>query len=165
MADLPNGTEYTNLFDQYKLNAIKVTFRPRYDNFSGNDTVDTVLPGITNQQGTMLHIIKDPRDTTGPSGTYTSANFNTFCEKGGVRSYQGIKPVTVYFKPMINQTIEGQNINRVPPKWINTNDYTAGTPVVYNGFHAFATDFNFNGSFGQGFDVFVTYYMTFKNMK
>lgn len=45
----PNVSEYTNLFEQYKINKLTFTLRPRYDSFSGENTTDTTPPGVTNQ--------------------------------------------------------------------------------------------------------------------
>lgn len=164
--DMTNVSELTNLFDTYRLAAYKITFRPRYDNFSGNDTTDTVLPGVINQSGTMLHIVKDPWSTVTPTGTYSSANLNTFLEQGNkVKTYSGNKPVSVYIRgPTINNVVEGPfNVQRIRSPWLNTNG--GGTAIYHNGFHVFAQDVNLTGVFGQSWDVFVTYYLMVKNLK
>lgn len=165
LGQLPSASEFTALFDAYKISAIKLTFRPRYDNFAGNDTTDTALPGITNNNGTMMHIIRDPRSTVAPSGTYTSATLNQFLENGGGRSYMGTKPINIYFKPMNDTAIAtGATAavrSRVSSRWLNT----ANTDVVHYGVHVFAQDVNFTGLFGNAFDVFVTYYMKFKSLR
>lgn len=165
MNSMPSVGEFTPLFDQYRINAIKFTFRPRYDSFAGNDTVDTTLPGVTNQGGTQLHIINDPYSIIGASGTYNSTNLNTFLEQGSVKSYNGNRAVSVYYKPTINKTVDGaaggNNVERARAPFLNANN----TSVVHNGFHVFAQDINLTGAFGQSFDVFVTFYMTWKNLR
>jgi len=60
LQQIPSYTELTNLWDRYRIAGVKVTFRPRFTEFAGNDTVDTTLPGITNQSGAYVHIIADP---------------------------------------------------------------------------------------------------------
>ena len=65
---IPNWSEYQALFDEYKVNWFKYTFRPRYDSFAGNDTTDTTLPGVTNQSTTYLHTLVDPKTYITPSG-------------------------------------------------------------------------------------------------
>jgi hypothetical protein len=157
-----NNGEFTNLFDQYKICALKFVFRPRYDNYAGNDTVDTTLPGVTNQGGTMLHIVNDPYSIVTPSGVYNSANLNVFFEQGNkVKTYNGNRAVSVYFKPTIRNTISGSSVNITRSKWINTPD--AGIP--HYGFHVFAQDVNLTGVFGQSFDVYVTTYIMCKNAR
>lgn len=160
---MTTATDITNLFDQYKINAIKYTFRPRYDNFAGNDTVDTVLPGVTNQAGTMIHIVKDPYYIGTPTGVYNTTTLNTFLEQGNVRSYQGNKPFSIYFKPTISSEAGTVTVGkRVRSRWLSTAN---GTNIQHYGFHMFAQDVNMTGTFGQSWDVFVTYYLSAKGLK
>lgn len=162
---MPSIAEFTAMFDQYRINAVKITFRPRFDNFGGNDTTDTTLPGVTNQAGCMMHVCKDPYSVVGPTGTYTSANLNAFFEQGNVRTYTGNRAFSVYYKPTINKTVDGaggsNNVERARAPYINSNNIQ----VVHNGFHVFAQDVNLTGTFGQSFDVYITYYMTWKNLR
>lgn len=165
LSQLPSAADFTNLFDAYKISAIKLTFRPRFDNFAGNDTTDTTIPGITNNNGTMVHVIKDPRSTVVPSGTYTSATLNSYLENGSVQTHQGIKPINIYWTPMVDVAVAtGASAfprSRSLSRYLNTNN----TDVVHYGCHVFMQDANFTGLFGNAYDVFVTYYMKFKNLK
>lgn len=159
---VPNYTELQTLFDQYKINGIKYTFRPRYDSFAGNDTVDTTLPGVTNQGGCNVHVINDPYSVIVPGGTYTSGTLNNFLEQGSARTYQGIKPFSVYFKPSVSTTISSDaSARRIRAPWLLTS--SAG--LNHAGFHVFAQDPNLTGNFGQAFDIFVTVYMSFKGAR
>lgn len=162
LQDLPSYTEITSLFDQYKINAIRVKFVPRFDSFGGDNTTDTTLPGITNQAGTQLHIIKDQRATMAPSGTYTRTNLNTFLENGKVKTYTGNRPITVYFKPAVTNNV-GASVQAafLWAPWLQTSS----ADIVHYGFQAFASDANLNGSFGNSWDVFVTYYMMVKGLR
>lgn len=162
-SQIPNITEYTALFDKYKVMSIKFTFRPRYDNFAGNDTTDTTLPGTTAQGGTNMHVIIDPTSNVTPSGTYDSANLNRFLENGKVRSYTGNKPISVYIKyPCVAEDTNGTaNARYERAKWYSTN--LPG--VQHRGFHAFLQDTNLTGTFNQTFDVFVTYNIVFRGSK
>lgn len=163
MIQLPSNGEFTGPFDRYKINAIKVTFRPRYDGFSGNDTTDTTLPGITNQGTTMAHVVNDPTSNVTPGGTYTSATLNNFLENGRAKTYMGTKPFSVFFKPMINQTVGGVAAGRrIKAPYLQTS---TALSVDHNGFHVFLQDVNLTGVFNQGFDVFVTYYFSCKGVK
>lgn len=164
-SQLPNSTELINLFDRYRINAFKYTFRPRYDSFAGNDTVDTTLPGITNQAGNYAHVIVDRESNLVPTGAYTTAVLNSFLEQGSrVKTYQGIKPFSVYVKkPLVNQEVSGVGGGRrVPSPWLQT---AVAASVTHNGFHVFMQDVNLTGITGQTFDVFVTVYMQLKGMR
>lgn len=162
LSQLPNVGELTSLFDQYKISALKFTFRPRYDGFMGNDTTDTTIPGVTNQGKTQVHIVNDPKSTIAPGGVYNSGTLNSFFEQGRVKTRGGNRPFSVYFKPTVANDADGVNIatyQRAP--WLNTTT----NAIVHRGFHIFLQDINLTGVFGQSYDVFVTPYMKFKNMR
>lgn len=159
--DLPSSAEFTALFDEYRINGIKVVFRPRFDNFSGNDTTDTTLPGVTNQSGVNLHICKDPRGVISPSGVYGPSTLNAMFEHDNIRSYNGNKAISVYYKPTVVNTVDGSAAKYTYAPWLST----AYPGLNHFGFSAFAQDINFSGTFGQSWDIFVTYYMQFRGMK
>lgn len=163
VANIPSSAEFTNLFDTYRIKGVRITFRPRYSGFSGNDTTDTTLPGITNQAGNYVHVINDPYSTVTPSGTYTTTNLNSFLENGNVKTYNGNKPFSVYVsKPTIDTYRGGTaTASRVKAPWMQTT--AANQP--HNGVHVFLQDTNMTGTSGQTFDVFYTIYAQFKNLK
>lgn len=160
LGNVPNVSEYVSVFDTYRVNSIKYTFRPRYDSFAGNDTTDTTLPGVTNQGGSDVHVIVDPKSTTNPSGTYTTANLNAFLENGKVRTYSGNKPFSFLIKyPCVLDDINGvaaTNLRKAP--FLSTKN----TTINHRGAHVFISDVNLTGNFGNSWDVFVTLNMTFK---
>lgn len=157
---IPNWADYTSIFDQYKVNALRYTFRPRYDNYSGNDTTDTTVPGITNAFDTRIYVVNDPYSTIGPTGTYSLPILNSFLEQGNVKMYKGGRDVNVYFKPSINLATEAGNNMRRRASWLNVTNNNA-----HNGFHIFLHDSNFAAIFAQSYDVFITAYMTFRNQR
>lgn len=152
-SDMPNWGEYSAVFDEYRINAVKVTFLPRYDSVDASSS--TVVPNA--------HIIIDPASTMIPSGTYTSANLNTLLENSGVRTKRLNKPVSVYFKPKIAiQAFGGAtNVLQTSTKFLKTND----TSVDYRGFHIFVQPTNFDTPTNCKLDVFYTYYVTFRNTR
>lgn len=159
---IPNWNDYFNLFDAYKINALKYTFRPRYDNYSGNDTTDTTIPGITAASSINMHVVNDPYSTVVPAGLFSAATFNSFMEQGNVKSYTGNKPFSVYFKPTINISTEAGNNMRRKAGFLNVNLNNS-----HSGFYIFAQPYNmvdFN-SVNQQFDVFITVYMTLRNLR
>lgn len=163
LADIPNVTEYTNLFDMYRITSLKWTFRPRYDSFAGNDTTDTTLPGVTNQAGVHLHAVIDPRSGITPTGTYTSGTLNAFLENGKVRSYNGNKAVNLIIKyPCIADDVNAtSNSKFIRAPYISCNQNS----VAHRGVHVFLQDINLTGTFGQSFDVFCTVNMTLKGQR
>lgn len=160
LQNITNYNEYTAVFDTYRINSLKFTFRPRYDSFAGNDTTDTTLPGTTAQGGTNAHVIIDPKSSVTPTGTYTSANLNAFLENGKVRSYTGNKPFSVTVKyPTITDdvnSVTGAIFKRAP--FLSTKN----TNILHRGMHVFLQDTALTGVFNQSFDIFVTMNVTFR---
>lgn len=161
MATMPNLSEYTALFDQYKINGVKVTLRPRW---TGADGSDATTAGTTNKPLQSVHYIVDPLSQVSRSGAYTSSTFNSFCENGNVKSVQGIKPIDIYWKPMHNEDAGGTSTARfVGPRYLSLKDATA---VQQSGVHIFLQDPNFaNAGAGWGYDVFFTFYFQLRGMK
>lgn len=161
---LPSVSEFTNMFDEYKLSAIKVTFRPRYDSVSINSVVDgTSQPNITQPQA-YAHVIVDPASTTLPSGIYNNGTLNTFLENGGIKTYTLNRPFSVYFRPKVRTSANGGSSASVVQSspWLRTSD----TGVVHNGFHMFLqqNDFSIGANYIR-LDTFVTYYFQVKSMR
>lgn len=157
--------DITNMFDEFKICALKYEFHPRFSGFNGNDTTDTTLPGVTNQAGTKLHILADKKSTLTPTGTYTSSTLNSLMENGEVKTYSGNRKVVVFVRnPTIGEILTGgATVQRFTPSpWLRTDN---GNGIQHYGFHAFAQDNNFNGSFGQSWDIFVTAYIACRNLK
>lgn len=151
--NIPNWSEYQALFDQYRINGVKATFRPRYDSFAGNDTTDVTLPNITNQAGCLMHVINDPTSSVTPTGVYGSTVLQSFMEQGNVKTYSGNKAFSIYFKPTIEDNIVSGTQRRKAP-WLQTKDNS----IPHWGFHVFAQDVNLTGNFGQSFDIYYTFY-------
>lgn len=165
LGDMPNFNDYANIYDSYKINKFTITLRPRYDGFNGNDTVDTVLPGVTNQGATRVHVVIDPkrRSNDGPTGAYTSATLNLFLERGNAKTYSGNKPIKITCKyPCILDDMNGNaNSKATRAPWLQTNI----TNIGHQGIHVFLQDINLTGTFGQSFDVFYTFDISFKGQR
>lgn len=160
---IPSIAEYVAVFDSYRINSFTVTFRPRYDGFAGNDTMDVTLPNITAQGSTTLHAIIDPRSSIIPTGTYSASNLNVFLENGRVKSYTGTKPIklTVKYPCVAEDTNGNTNAKYVRGSYYSTNQ----TGVVHRGIHVFLQDINLTGTFNQAFDTFYTLNVTFKGAR
>lgn len=160
LSNMPDQAQYTSIFDQYKITGVLTTFIPRFDNFDGSNRTTV---GTTNSSGVALSIINDPYTVVSPSGTYTSANYNTFAEQGRVRLYEAGKTITVYSKPTIANTLLSGSNQLVKAPWLQTSNNL----TVHYCFHAFAHDHNFSGSFmtSQAWDVYTTFYISFRGMR
>lgn len=156
---IPSIADYVNLFDLYRIKAIRVKFVPKYDSFAGNETT----AATTRVWGVQPHYIIDPYNTVTPTGTYTAATYATFAEGGNVKQRNGNQPFSVYFKPVVLDTVAGVSRRPMRSPWLQTLDAT----VPHGGFQMFMTDYNFSGTGfnNQGYNLFVTYYLQFKGMK
>ena len=159
---MPETSMFSSIFETYRINWIKYTFRPRYDNFSGNDTTDTTLPGVTNQGQDWVHVIIDPKSLTVPSGTYGSSTLNSFLQSGRVRTYKGSQPFSITIKyPCIRDDLNGvTNAKARRPPFID-----CAQSLEHYGAHIFIQDVNMTGTFGNSYDVFTTMNVTFKGQK
>lgn len=159
ISSLPALSEFTALFDQYKINGVKITLRPKFDNYAGNDNTSV----STTRQSTNVHYIVDPNSNVTPTGVYSSATCNAFLENGRVRSSSGTRTINIYYRPKIAATNQGiSDSERTGPRWLSLANSQA---VLQNGVHIFMQDSNFANNQTQAFDVFYTYYMQFRGTK
>lgn len=151
-----NYTEFTNVFDRYRVNGMRVDFYPRFDHLAGPVTGATPM---TVAKPHMV-IVKDPYSNISPSGAYTAANLNTLLENGG-KVYDATRPIRVYWKPVIPFTVSGGVAFKRAP-FLRTSE----TGILHRGFHAFAYQNNFSTAVTDLiWDVHVTMYVTFKDLR
>lgn len=152
-SDVFNATDFTNLFDEYKINAIKLKFVPRYD---GNDA-----GSASPQNSAMVSVCYDTRSSLTPSGSYSSATYNAFSEQGLVKTYATLRPFTVYWKPSLRQPNFIAGSKFLGPQWLPT----AATTETHYGPHIFMHDMNFTASFRNSYDIFITHYISLRGVK
>lgn len=121
---LPNYTEFTNLFDQYRLNKLSIRFLPL--------RTETIT-GTTNSNAcTMYYTLADQDDIATPTSL------------GQLLQHQDLhvqvldKPFTIVFdKPRFQkfvQTLGAGNqpgILSTPGEWINSSSSSGGSAVIY----------------------------------
>lgn len=166
LTQVPNYTEITALFDQYRINAIKYTL---IANFSA---VDANYPGGVNVPSwpmkPSVHICYDKYTSVAPSGTYTQTNFNSFIEQGKVKTVRDpFKPINIYItKPTIYawSAATGSSSDLKVAPFMNTVNFAG---VNHYGPQVFISDPNFSGSSfpAYSWDIYVTVYMQCKNQK
>lgn len=152
LSALTNVAEYTSLYDLYKINAVKITFTPRWDGFDAGSaaTVGVNCP--------ILSWYVDPYAYVGPTGTYSSATYNSFLEaaNGRVRSRQMNKSVSVYWKPkVLDSGVATNQFKRCP--WLSTANNTQQMRQLF----VFLHDANFANAI-PGFSMDVEYTLYFQ---
>lgn len=160
---LTNRAEYAALYDLYRLRAVKYEFLPKMGAIVQTQVVGATPATTSGNDPPRICIIKDPQSTLTPSGTYTSTNLNTLLENGG-KIYRGDRKFSVYLRPKVTEQYGGGANRFVSPMWTSTD--ATGLAMEHRGFHMFLFRNNFNTSQSDfAFDVFVTYYLQFKNPK
>lgn len=158
LSGLPNLSEYTVLFDAYKISGIKYRFVPRNMDYN----LGQINPTGTFYDVPMVSIINDPTSVVLPSGAYTMATYNTFAETGSLRRIRGDKEFTIYMKPLIQEQYGSGALRYIKPRFTATD--SNGQTMPHRGFHIFWHNFNFSSTFTE-YDVYVTYYITFKGQR
>lgn len=153
-----NFAEFANVFDEYKINGIKVTYRPRYDSVSPAD----VTAGARKMIATYC---VDGASTVIPSGLFTIANLNTLLENSKTRQVSAEKKFSIYYKPMVQDGVNGSSSagRTIRCPWLKTDQ----TAVPFAGFHLFIHSNNFNVPTVASpvYDQYITVYAQFRNLK
>lgn len=151
LSDLPNYTEFTNLFDAYKITGVSIKFVPAY-----TDTVSTTQL-TAGDVGAFVWVV-DYDDST----NFTSID-EAYQKQGAKVRYSARRPWTIFIRPRALMTGPGSAEFQTPAgksaPWLNCNATTAG--VVYRGIKWAWRQ----ASYANHIDVFCTYYLKFKNVK
>jgi len=157
---LPDILQFTDMFDTFRVDRIKITLIPRWGE------TDATFNGTTAQiqNKVYLSIGMDNLNTEVPAGTYSSTTYNTFAERTqNIRIVDFSKPVSYSFKPNIRNSLNVGN-SIIPCPFISTT--TAATQALL-GSSLFLHDANFTNLNGLGFsaDIFYTYTFTCKGQR
>lgn len=161
MGGLTNLSEYTSLFDTYRLNAIKCVLRPR----QGMAVADQNTNAAISFERGYHSVLFDKEGTISPAGIYQPSTYNSFLEQGNVRTYDATKPLTIYLKPLVQEQYGNGAVRYIKPNWTDLG--TTGNAMQHRGFHLFThTQSMSAASLGRcAYDVFVTYYVQFKGQR
>lgn len=145
LSDLPNSTDFTNLFDFYRICGVKLNFI-----FQANSN-DTGATGALSLP--VLHYIMDLDDSIG------FANENQALEKEGIKTRRIDKPFTYYMKPRVSNEIYNNGITTAyalgnKKQWIDCNS----SGVAHFGLKAWISS---GANTGQ-LKIYATYYLQFK---
>lgn len=147
----------------YKLNAVKFTFRPRYQNYNINQGASaTVTNGIDIP---YVCILIDPEIELPITGTWNRTQLNTLLEQGG-RIRRADRPFSVYLRPKVQEQFGLGAVRYLKSQWTSLGT-AAGPNVPHRGFHMFWFNATWNNlALAQNsYDIDVTYYLQFKNPK
>lgn len=159
MTNFNNFAEFAQVFDEYKVNAIKVTYRPAYDSVQ-----NVVGAGAVVQPQAYAHFVVDPASTVIPAGTYGTATLQTFLENGAVKTKTLNKPFSIYYKPQVTDAVFNTGTGSVMRKspWVRTSEIA----TVYRGYHMYIQQNNFlQTNTNVKLDYYITMYVSFRNIK
>lgn len=162
---VPGYTDFTNMFESFKISALKFTLVGNYTSADANqvNTGGNILNKPT------VHVCYDKFTTVPVSGTYTSSTFNAFMRQGKIKTMRDpFRPINIYVsRPAVNEwgatgVSNGSEFKTSP--WMRT-DTALG--VSHFGPNVFIHDPNFTGSnLGPySWDIYVVAYLKFANQK
>lgn len=159
--EMPNHLEYNAVFDEYRITGIKITLHPRIGMVSYQQTA-TATPTTNQMYITIANATKEYEFV--PTGTYSSATYNSMLEELGTktRTIKFDRPVSLYFKPQIFEEVggtSGYGYKHVKAPWLQLG--TSLQPS-YHGMHAFIHDYNFTNLNAQQFGVDIQYTFYFQ---
>lgn len=157
--NIPNFAEFSSVFDTYRINGLKFTYMPRYS------STNAEAAGTTGSPQAYAHYIIDPDSTLIPSGVYGSSTLNSLMENTNCKTRQLNRPFSIYYKPRVLQQLLGGSTASFtrPAPFIRATDVN----VDFRGHHMYIQQNNFSSSANANIilDIFVTFYVTFKNVR
>lgn len=149
LSDLPNYTEFTSLYDEYRFKAVKVMFIPTV-NVSALPALDGTTTGTQNIPALYTWIDND--DNTAPTSITQGQQFSSFKAHGLLNQMRVRSVVPECSTALYAGTFT--SYGQVKNQWIDNN-----SPSVIH----FGLKFGIvNCSNIGAFDVVLTYYMEFR---
>lgn len=146
LSDLPNYTEFTALYDMYKINRVKISFLPQ-------QTISNSLSTVSNAAAyARFFSVIDTNDATAPTSI------------DQLREYESCKYTTIhrrhkrYFKPRIT---DSGNVYTPGNPWIATSSPN----VNYFGLKVAAEAIDSTVSTTMDYTIECKYYLSFRNVK
>lgn len=159
MSNFNNFSEFASVFDEYKVNRIKVTYRPAYDSVVNIGPAGTLI-----QSQAYAHYVVDPGSTLIPTGVYGTGSLQSLLENGDVKTRTLNRPFSIYYKPKVTDSVFNTgtaSAMRTSP-WVRTSD----TATVYRGYHMYIQQNGIsNTNTNIRLDFYITMYVSFRNIK
>lgn len=146
LSDLPNYTEFTQLFDEYKICAVKVKFMPLQSETNTGTT--------TNYQMMPFFTVIDPDDTTAP------ADLNTLFQYESLKAHFPLRPFSRYIKPRMSVGAYSgafSSYANVKPGWVD-----ASSPSVQH--YGLKIGLAATPNVVYSWQMILTYYMKFRTV-
>lgn len=155
LSQLPNVSDFSNLYDQYKITGAKLSFTPGQTEYIGN-----VLSGQTGAQAfNKFHSVIDYDDAVVPSSE------NDLLQYGSLKSTQGGRTHTRFIKPKILQEVYRSAIstayNPISNRFLDMNY----TDVPHYGIKVWSSAPVSPASCALTYNVYLTLYFTCKNTR
>lgn len=162
LTGLTNLSEYTALFEQFRINAIKFEFRPRFQDLNQQQNVAATDTTIRNPP--LVYINRDDHHNGSLTGTWDRAFFNVLMEHGKGKIIRADRPFSVYMrKPSVQEDVVSGAQRYVRSPWLDLN--ANGTATAHRGIHMFIYNTTFDTASFPVLDVYITYYLQFRNPK
>lgn len=153
LSDMPGYSQFTTMYDQYRINKIRVTCIPMCDNVTAGDSANGVQKGRIcfkpdfDDPDTPVNILEVLNSTKSKCRSYPQTFHYTLVPTSLTVTYE--TDVTSGYAPKRRQ-------------WIDCND-----PVKYYGLKGFMEQFIVNQDVTKSmkYKVFARYWVTFKNMR
>lgn len=153
IGSLPDITDFTTLYDQYRINKIKVEFVPGLSGIDGNPMSTSNLFGLPH-----LHTVVDYDDANAPSTA------SQLMQYPGYRRTRGDRTHKRYFTPAIATEVFRSSLSTsYSPKWKAWCDF-ASTDVPHYGIKYVADAFANSGNQWQ-WSVYATFYFSCKGVR
>ncbi len=132
LSDLPGISDFTNLFDEYRLNSITVRFVPKFSGANTNDFYSSSASLVAPALPTLLTAID-------PDGVFSTGTPEDMLQYGNVRWHKSSADhVIVKFKPTAFSGLQTNpvggitaNVQKINNSWISLDG--SGTAVDFFG--------------------------------
>lgn len=156
LSDVQSSTEFTSLYDQYKITGIKAKFFPRVN------VLQTVNQGSTFTTIPPIGTIVDYDDAAPP------ANYAEATQFMGARIHEAFKPFSLYFKPKISTAAYSGAFTSYTAggsPWLDCNSPN----IEYYGMKVFTLPYSAGNnavtSQDPTWDIVLTYYLKFRGVR
>lgn len=146
LGDLPSYTEFTTLFDSYRLTGVKMVFTPRINSTYATNNLNNV--GI-------LYYARDLDDST-------NTDLSALMQYQDTKFVTGYNAFSVYIRPKVTMEVYNTSV---------TSAYSMGSPWIDNNY-PFVPYYGLKVYWdntplteGVAYDVNATYYVKFKGVR
>jgi len=158
--NIPDLSDFTGLFDRYKICGMRVTFTP----INTSTTTEAGRVAGEGQIGCIMHIIKDYDDKNRPAAS--EAGINTLRQYPNYKTYnlygkQG-RPISIYIRPKVAKTVYAGVTNAYETAAFPWIDMTTDDAEGY-GIKFICEGMSHGSTVIQYMKVEACYYLKFKN--